>query len=200
MVNVYTGVKRRTIFKSRDQLDMGPLAELASWCRKLAEVGLAPSGADWAAGNLSFRYGDGFVITAAGANLRHIQEGEFTQVLEADPRKLIIVARGPKEPSSESHMHGFIYAQRAKINAVFHGHDDLILQYGEQLDLPMTEHVQPYGTLALMEEVGKVLAQHNYLVIREHGFLALGDTMEAAGQEALRRHADAQRFSRSAMK
>jgi ribulose-5-phosphate 4-epimerase/fuculose-1-phosphate aldolase len=199
MSEAYSGVKFRTVFKGRDPLDLDPIPELAGWCRKLAEAGLAPSGSDWAAGNLSFRHGDGFVITAAGANLKDIQEGEFTEVLEADPLGPGVVARGPQEPSSESLMHGSIYVRRPDVKAVFHGHDALILRYGKQLGLPTTDRVQPYGTPALAEEVGQMLAQHKFLIIREHGFLALGATMEVAGREALRWHEEAQRIAESAL-
>ncbi|UCH10731.1 MAG: class II aldolase/adducin family protein [Fidelibacterota bacterium] len=198
MGEVYTGIKFRTVFKGREVLDLEPLADLGSWCRRLAEAGLAPSGAEGSAGNLSFRHGDGFVITATGVNLQHVEEGDFTEVLEADRRKLTVVVRGPKEPSSESLMHSFIYEHRQEIQAVFHGHDELILRYGARLGLGVTELAQPYGTPALVEEVGKVLARHTYLVLRGHGFVALGDTMEAAGHEALRWHEEAQRYLRSA--
>ncbi|UCD37156.1 MAG: class II aldolase/adducin family protein [Fidelibacterota bacterium] len=199
MPEAYTGPKFKTMFKNRDPVRDRRLAELAAWGRQFAEHGLTPGAGLAQAGNLSIRTEPGFIITAAGADLASLSDNDYIQVLEVNTRKRIIFAQGPREPSSESFLHAAVYQQRPEINAVLHGHDDLILRYYIELELPATAMAQPYGSLELMREIQKVLGDQTFIVIREHGFLALGETLDQAGEEALRHHDAALSLSRSAL-
>ncbi|NPA68922.1 MAG: class II aldolase/adducin family protein, partial [Chlorobi bacterium] len=96
-----------------------------------------------------------------------------------------IIGKGKKQPSSESIMHYFIYDNNPEINAVFHGHSAEILQYAEKLRIPITEKEEPYGTIKAAKEVLKSLKKHNFIVMRNHGFVSCGKTAEEAGKNVL---------------
>jgi len=107
-------------------------------------------------GNLSFRTINGFIINRTAGDLAGITRQEFVEVLEADRDG----------------------------NAVFHGHNEKLLAEAERLGLPVTAREQPYGTPELVAEILQVLDGHKLVIIRQHGFVTLGGTMEEAGRNA----------------
>jgi ribulose-5-phosphate 4-epimerase/fuculose-1-phosphate aldolase len=199
MTERYTGPKFETLFRTRMPVTDRRLSELGEWCKRFSDHGLAPPSAGGFAGNMSIRTERGLIISAAGADLGHMQAEDFVRVLEVDMERRRVLVEGLKESSSESLLHQAIYRQRPEVNAVFHGHDDVILRQANQLSLPITVEEQPYGTIDLMEEVLRVLGDHLFVVIRKHGFLAMGKSMDQAGTAALRHHDRAQAQSRSAL-
>lgn len=117
-------------------------------------------------GNISFRKGKRFQITKSGAVLNEIQSKDF-------------VAPDPKNhPSSETKLHAFIYEQRPEIQWVIHLHDPVVLKTGEVLHLPITQEEKPFGTQALVDEVGKILGKHLYILMKNHGIIALGSSLD----------------------
>ncbi len=187
MSEIYSGTKFKTIFKEKKVLNNEKISELTKYCNKFAELGLAPFVDEGHAGNLSFRTENGFIITAAGADLSKTSEKDFVEVINVDNSEVTVV--GIKEPSSETLMHNAIYQKRKDINAVFHGHDKVVMENPQ--DLPITEKEQPYGTKALADEVTKLLNTNkntNYFIIKNHGILSLGKTMENAGTLAIEIH------------
>ena len=194
MSESYKGTKFETVFEGKTVSHVSS-NELLEWCSKFSKSGLAPKSGLSCAGNLSFRTFDGFVITAAGADLNDISEDDLVEVIGVDISARKVFAKGFKEPSSESFLHHEIYQRRYDVNAVFHGHDELIFKNNDKLSLPVTKEEQPYGSIALMFEVVKVLENLNYILIRNHGFLSFGNTMEEAGKQALKKHYDALKVS-----
>lgn len=81
-------------------------------------------------------------------------------------------------------MHAAIYEARPEVGAVFHGHHDRMLREGEKLGLPVTGKEQPYGTPEFVREILQILGRKKFLLIRNHGFVSLGATMEEAGLNA----------------
>jgi len=117
-------------------------------------------------GNISFRKGDAFQITKSGAVLNEIQKKDF-------------VAPDPKNnPSTETKLHAFIYEQRPEIHWIIHLHDSVVLKKGETLHLPITKEEKPFGTQALVDEVGKILGKHPYILMKNHGIIALGSSLD----------------------
>ncbi len=173
------------------------IPELNQWCKKFAEYGLAPKNEKEYAGNLSFRTPIGFIITAAGTNLGNLDGSDFIEVLGADSFTKRVIARGSKQPSSESILHYAVYQHRKDINAIFHGHDEIILNCSQELDLPVTRHEKPFGSNELMQEVMRILAACNYVVLKNHGFLALGRTLEETGRLAIQQHEKAVEWQQS---
>lgn len=198
MSEIYTGVHFKTIFRTREAPRNPETQILMQWCHHFADQGLAPKRDNGYAGNLSFRTENGFIITAAGADLGNLGGDDLVQVTDANRDHNSVTVDGKKEPSSESFLHHAIYAARPQAQAVFHGHDQLVLRYGQNMHLPVTAREQPYGTLDLVDEIMQVLDNHSYIVIRNHGFIALGSDMDQAGQEALEKHQLARQYADSA--
>jgi ribulose-5-phosphate 4-epimerase/fuculose-1-phosphate aldolase len=178
MAEVFVGVKFQTDFVGRCPPFDARLAELVQWCHTLARWGVVGH----TVGNLSFRTTNGYIISRTAANLAKITAEEFVEVIEAnvDGRRLTVI--GAYEPSSESMMHATIYQARPEVMAVFHGHSEKLLAAATQLHIPVTEREQPYGTPELSGEILKTLAWHNLFIMRDHGFVSLGRTMNEAAR------------------
>ena len=176
----YVGTKFRTVFARHEAPSDVRLAELVARCHRWAALGL---GGD-TVGNLSFRTADGFIINRTAGDLGNIAPREFVEVLAADIASRQVTVAGLYEPSSESLMHAGIYATRSEVNAIFHGHSARLLAAAEQLGLPITAREQSYGTPELVAEILAVLGRHRLVVMRGHGFVSLGETMEETARHA----------------
>jgi len=196
MTEEYCGVKFRTIFNNKHILDNSKLQDLINWCKEFNNMGFTPSAGNGSAGNLSFRTDNGFIISSSNTNFSKISIEDFTEVISVDISKREILVNGIKEPSSESFLHNEIYQRRNDINAIFHGHSEDFLKYGDKLSLPITKEEQPEGTIELMREVTKVLDNNNFILIKHHGFLSLGDSMPHAGNLAIKRFTQLQRIKK----
>ena len=189
MAEQYTGVKFRTIFRSKALLSDDKIPDMIRWSKELSKMGFAQNGS----GNISFRTPDGFIITSTGSDLSNLSQEDFTEVIGVDFAKKEIYVNGIKEPSSESFLHGGIYATRKDLNSIFHGHSDDFLAYGGKLGLPITENEHPGERIGLVKEVINVLGNNTFILIRNHGFLSLGDSIGAAGNLAVKRYTQLQR-------
>lgn len=177
-MEVYVGTKFKTVFTGKQPPADPRVDELVRWCRRFAELGLAPGGS----GNMSFRSPAGFIVSRTAGHLGLINADEFVEVTKADIEKKELTVTGAHEPSSESMMHAAIYAERPDVGAVFHGHHDRILSQGERLGLAITEREQPYGTPEFVREILKILGKNSFFLMRNHGFTALGKNMDEAGR------------------
>ncbi len=178
-----TGVRFETVFLSKNPPDDEEINRLIYWSKRFDELGLAPK----SAGNLSFRTKQGFIITATGVELRATGEDNLVEVLRVERKKdqILVYTNGRVVPSKETVLHSGIYDSRPEINAVFHIHDQLVLEFANELNLPCTEGEQPRGSYELAEEVHRLLSlakNVKYLVLRNHGVIAVGETMEEAGR------------------
>jgi ribulose-5-phosphate 4-epimerase/fuculose-1-phosphate aldolase len=193
----YCGVRFSTIFKSR-HVENPKLQELINWCRQFKASGFTPEYEGGSCGNLSFRTIGGFIITCSQADFSIITPEDLTEVMFADINKKEIRVKGKKAPSSESFMHNEIYRRRMDVNAIFHGHSDEFLKFSQKMNLPITQNEQPSGSIELMQEVVKILGKHNFILLKNHGFLSLGDSMGTAGNLAVKRFTQMQRIKRLA--
>ncbi len=182
--------KFETEFLTASLPDDPRLAELKHWCAVFHEQGLAPLHEHGSFGNLSFRTApgeDSFYITASGLKLKlGLKNDSFVKVVGVNLERQLVQAEGCRAPSSESMLHYAIYQKRPEVNAVFHGHSPVILNSAEKLHLPATLAESSYGSRELVNDVLVVLEKHYFLIMRNHGFLALGATMRAAGDQALK--------------
>ncbi len=179
----YHGVKFKTEFVFREIPNDPRIEELKKWCKIFHDLNLAPAYEGGSFGNLSFRLKEGqneFIITGSKIGLKdNLTNDCFVKVINCDFKNNLISAQGSREPSSESLLHFAIYQKRPEINAVFHGHNC------EKLDLKTaieTKEEKPYGTIELVDSVLEVLGNNNFIIMKNHGFLVLGRSMEEAGE------------------
>ena len=180
-----TGVRFETTFLSKNPPRDERTDQLLYWCQRFDKLGLAPK----SAGNLSFRTKQGFIITATGVELRAAEKANLVEVLKVEIQEvqILVYAKGRVVPSKESVLHSEIYNLRPEINAVFHTHDQLVVELADELKLPCTEGEQPRGSYELVKEVQRILRlieDARYLVLRNHGVIAMGETMAEAGRLA----------------
>ncbi len=185
----FHATKFRTEFVGAAITKDGRIDELRFWCSEFHRFNLAPLHKYGACGNLSFRLAEGeipFIVTASGASFDGtIPSENFVSVQSCDLDQGVVYAEGAKRPSSESMFHFAIYDKRRDVNAVFHGHSPEILSGAGRLGYPETKEEEPYGTVALVRRVLEVLNDTHFLLIKNHGFIALGRTMREAGERAL---------------
>lgn len=189
----YKGTKFKTLFIQREIPHYSGILQLKKWGRRFFELGFAPqyvdpsqNGKKGSAGNLSFRHEDEFIITASYSDLGNLMPEDFVAISKVDIEKKIVWAKGLKEPSSETILHYLIYQKRDDVGAIFHAHAKAFLDYYYLLDLDVTEHYAPYGSLELAKEVCAVLNKKNFIIMKDHGFLSLGKAIDEAGKRALR--------------
>ena len=162
------------------------IEELKEWSEKFQKNELTPEFEGNYTGNLSFRSKEGFVITASGLKSKeNLSNDCFVYVKSYDERSNTVYVEGRRQPSSEAVMHSLIYKTRKEINAVFHGHNEAIIINAEKLGFPVTEREYEPGTIELAKEVLKVMGNKNLIVLKNHGFVSLGNTMKEAGELAL---------------
>lgn len=197
--NAECGTRHRFEVRHRDSVPVArpqEMALLASWCGRFDAEGLAPVEGGASAGNLSFRTPAGFVITPTRSRLKSaIVWTDFVEVVRADRRDFLIHVLGAGTPSSDAFLHERIYAERTDAQAVFHGHDGLMLQWAdalaEEFPLKLTRESRAFGTLEDAAETALELGSAAAIIRRGHGFVTVGRSMDAAGELALALHARA---------
>jgi S-methyl-5-thioribose-1-phosphate isomerase len=186
----YEGVKFKTEFLSRKIPEDKRLEKLKYWCKIFHEKNLAPPYPGGSYGNLSFRIKDKelpFIITGTSIGLKDsLKRDSFVKVENCDLEKRTIYVHGVREPSSESMLHYMIYQKREDINAIFHGHCEEILTQAENLNLPVTLEEESYGSVKLIDSVLKILDSNNFILMKNHGFISLGRSMEEAGEQTIK--------------
>ncbi len=179
-------IRFNTVFVSEKPVNDKKMGELAEWCERFQNLGLTPDFEGKCTGNLSFRLKDGFVVTASGLETKENLCGDcFVYVKHFDEQKKQVFVEGKRNPSSEAMMHFLIYRERKDVNAIFHGHNNSILINADKLGLPVTENEEDYGSIELAKEALKALGESNLVVLKNHGFVSVGKTMEEAGELAL---------------
>ncbi len=179
-------IRFKTVFLSDKISFDAKINELKKWSKIFQKQGLTPEIQGNYTGNLSFRLKKGFVITASGLkNKENLLDDCFVYIKNYDEKNNTFFLEGKMNPSSESIMHYLIYKNCNEINAVFHGHNDSILFNADKLELPVTKKEYSPGTLNLAKEVVKISKKSKLIVLKKHGFVSLGSTMEEAGELAL---------------
>ncbi|MEA3475157.1 MAG: class II aldolase/adducin family protein [Candidatus Cloacimonadota bacterium] len=185
----YSGAKFQVIFQKKIIIDNPKICELKKWGKKLSDLGFIQHYKNEteperlsSAGNLSFRCDNGFIITASYSDLANLRDTDFVEVSKANLHQKKIYVNGFREPSSETMLHYAIYQKRNDINAIFHGHGQKLLRNYEKLGLKSTKYFAPYGSMQLVNSVIEVLGNENFLIMKYHGFLSLGDTTNNAGK------------------
>jgi ribulose-5-phosphate 4-epimerase/fuculose-1-phosphate aldolase len=179
-------IRFRVIFISDKIPSDVQIEELKEWCEKFQKNGLTPVIEGNYTGNLSLRWEEGFIITASGLkNKENLGNDCFVYVKSYDEQSNTVYVEGERQPSSEAVMHFMIYKARKEVNAVFHGHNDAIIANAEKLEMSTTATEHEPGSKELANEVVRALGNNNLVVIKNHGFISVGKTMNEAGKRAL---------------
>ena len=190
---IHGGVKFRTEFLSGACPADARLEELKAWCAEFHKRNFAPPYGEFSQGNLSFRIRpgeDAFVISGSQVGWKdRLTDDKFVTVQDCDLEKGIVYANGTRDPSSESMLHFAIYRARRDVQAVFHGHSPEILRCADRPpDIPETREKHSYGSIELVQSVIEVLGDADFVIMKRHGFISLGKTMEEAGTRAIETH------------
>ena len=187
MSEQYIGVKFHPLYRQQIPPEHPALATLKHWCSVFDREGLAPPYPGGSYGNLSFRTErSSFIITGTSIGLKNdLENGCFVEIHTCDQIAKTIEITGVRAPSSETFMHSLIYQARPDIHAIFHGHNVPITDHALQLAIPETPQAYDYGTIDLAQGAAQLAESADFFVIKEHGFVALGTTMEEAGKLSL---------------
>lgn len=200
-------------FEKGPPLPSARLESLNAWRRILFDLGLLGEEATPAGpvgfGNVSQRLRQGprgrehFLITATQTGgKRDLSANDYCIVTGWDLVTNSVYAEGPAPPSSESLTHAAIYAVADKARFVFHVHSALIWRYAPRLGLLATAADIPYGTVAMAQEMGRLLSafpdgQPGILAMAGHanGLIAFGETAEATGDVLIQTLGQAQAWA-----
>ena len=161
---------------------------LISYARRMAADDLAPA----TSGNLSVRRGGLMAITPSGMPYERMTPADICLVRTSDAA----LVSGPR-PSTETPMHLALY-QASHAAAIVHTHSPFVIALSTVLDeLPAVHYamadlggpvrVAPYarfGTTQLAASAAAKLAGRSAVILRNHGALACGPTLERAYERA----------------
>lgn len=166
-------------------------AEIVEQYRHAETVGLN----ELSSGNISCRFGEGMLISPAGATSESITEDTIVYV-DADG-----VFDSAYRPSSEWQMHAAIYQQHERAKAVVHTHSDhcvamschhkplpgfhyLVGLFGGS-DVPCIPY-STFGTKKLAEQAAIALTDRSACLLGSHGMISRAGGLEQAVQLAHR--------------
>ena len=187
MTEEYTGRKFMTVFAEKKTAGKAAADALVAASIRLANAGFLKG----IPGNMSIRTKRGFAITAGGVNKEKLTPEDVVEILAYDPETETITAAGLKEPSSEARMHYIIYDRFPDVSAIVHVHDELALENQsetEKLGAAYTDKEEPYGTLELARQAVQALKKSQYIVMKNHGSISTGRTIEEAIDRTLDIH------------
>jgi L-fuculose-phosphate aldolase len=161
---------------------------LVGYARRMADDDLAPG----TSGNLSVRRGALMAITPSGMPYELMTPADICLVRTSDAA----LVSGPR-PSTETPMHLALY-QASHAAAIVHTHSPFVIALSTVLDeLPAVHYamadlggpvrVAPYarfGTTQLAASAAAKLAGRSAVILRNHGALACGPTLERAYERA----------------
>ena len=141
-------------------------------------------------GNISARLGDRVLVTPTGLSKGFLRPDDIVLVTLTGDR-----LSGGRKPTSELAMHLRVYDRRPDVLAVVHAHPpnatgfavagvpmaqcvlpEVILTLG---DVPLTEYATP-STEEVARAIDAHICRYNALLLRNHGALTLGTTIEEA--------------------
>ncbi len=149
--------------------------------RRLFERGLVAR--TW--GNVSARVSEHlFVITPSGRAYEHLRPEDLVLLDCRDLAKL-----GRQKPSSEKGIHADAYRLRPEVNFVIHTHQDMasiLSTLGQSGSVPCAAYGLPSTDLLRRAVKAQWLThpESRVMLLKSHGALCLGESMEEAFQNA----------------
>ena len=182
----YVGVKYAAVCRN----EALPVDERAAFRRcgdRLREHRMTPANG----GNMSLRVPGGFLVTTSGSHLGALEPADLALVHGFDLASETVSYSGPQKPSSEAMLHGLILERFGQVGAVVHAHDEAVTSGKAAEHLPQTAREEPYGTVALAELAAAAVAGGGeIIVLRNHGYVAVGQDLDSATDVVVREGAD----------
>ncbi|MGJ3701255.1 class II aldolase/adducin family protein [Variovorax sp. AFSI2.2] len=168
-----------------EETEKAARADLVASYKRVVDLGLT----ELSSGNLSVRFGDGMLISPAGANGSDISVENVVYVSTAGEW------RAQLRPSSEWQLHAAIYRDNPETNAVVHTHSDncvavachckplpgfhyLVGLFGGE-EVPCVPY-STFGSSQLAEDVAGALRTTSACLMSNHGMTARGQDMNEA--------------------
>lgn len=172
-----------TIFLTKDLPADTGITRMAWWGKRFSKMKLVQG----IEGNLSFRTQLGFVISGTGVELDNIGSETVVEVTGVvyGLNKTSVYVKGAVVPSRETILHSQIYEVLPEINTIFHVHDSQVMQKAERLGVVVTSLEKEAGSQELAQEAVILLRSNKairYLILKNHGIVALGESMDDAGK------------------
>lgn len=159
-------------------------------CQKLSSLGLATNASGNVSQRLSSNSGDLILITPHGRSLDRLELSELSVMdLDGEPIEEDLI------PSSESALHLSIYKSRKDVKGVVHSHpifssvaavsldeippiiDEMVINIGGSIKV--AEYAFP-GTEELASKAVEALGERKAVLLRNHGLITVGKTIEEA--------------------
>ena len=184
----WENIKFKTVFLKKAIPSDVRIEDLKYWISRFEFYDLCEPRAGRSYGNMSFRVKPGeneFIITAAHQVFgEDMPDDRFVKVIRCDIEKNIVEVEGLMPPSSETLIHYVVYKTRPDVNAVLHGHCRKLV-CSVDLGFPSTTNEKDRMP-ELLAEIEKMLSDENFIIIKNHGFLALGKDIDDSGRITLR--------------
>ena len=158
-------------------------AELLAAAHALAAQNLTPSYGPGDHGNLSCRLAEGCLISARHTRKATLRPDDLVHAIRAEETaggSRQVLFDGPGVPSTDALLHLRLYARDPALGAVLHGHDPALLARAEPLGLPITRGSAAVNSRDVFEELVALAAQGPMVLMRDHGFLALAESVASA--------------------
>lgn len=141
------------------------------------------------AGNVSARWGEGFLVTPTGLADDGMQPGDVV------PMTMDGSWQGPRKPSSEWRFHRDLYAARPEAGAIVHAHAPFATALAcLRADIPPFHYMiarfggttvrcaryATFGTQALSDATVAALQERSACLLANHGMVVLGRDLEHA--------------------
>lgn len=161
-------------------------AEIVRVAQAMDRAGFCPS----KSGNVSARWGEGFVVTPSGLPYAETEPGDLVALtLAGEP------VSGARKPSSEWPFHAAIYRARPEVRAIVHNHSPratalscarrgipafhYMIALAGGADIRCADYAT-FGTPALAENAVRALEDRKAVLLANHGVIAVGATLAGA--------------------
>ena len=138
-------------------------------------------------GDLSARTGNGFLITAAGADLSDLSDEDFVLVESFDSgSNSLTKAFGLKPPCLSTPMHSLIYSRRPDVSAIIRAEDAALSKQGvaERLKLPATQPGLGAGSREAAEAAASLAEKSDAAILPGSCAIILNRTVEGCAEKA----------------
>lgn len=170
----------------------GARVRIAEKGREILEEGLIQR----TSGNVSMRIDDSQIAISPSGVPYHEISPDDVPVIDLDGNLM----KGDSEPSSETPMHTEVYRRRDDVNAIIHTHSPYATTFASLGETIEPSHyliafagkkveTAPYGrngTEELARKAVQTMGDSNAVLLRNHGVLAVGPTLDEAHNVASR--------------